>query len=104
MVIHTSSIYGMRFPSCCCMHRLCMLSNKETFSYGVVCHSAASKSTNFSTPPSAHTFDTPASPAALHMPRFATQNCRGFWANDVLNVHGLPPDTSEREQHKRWER
>lgn len=29
-------------------------------------------------------------------------NCRGFWSADVLNGIGLPPDSSEREAHKRW--
>ncbi len=28
--------------------------------------------------------------------------CRGFWAADVLDTQGLPPDTTEREEHKRW--
>jgi len=58
-----------------------------------------------------HNVRDPMSSAAVHASRslalwlrqhFGCQNCRGFWATDVLNVVGLPPETSEREKHKRW--
>jgi hypothetical protein len=38
--------------------------------------------------------------AAWLRQHFMCCNCRGFWAVDVLNAVGLPPEAAEREAHK----